>query len=551
MGKKLTTLEFIEKDKAVHGAGYKLYDRVTYVNNCTKVELGCGINPDHGYYWQNPSKSLQGQGCPSCAKNAKLTTPEFIAKHESVHGVGTTLYDRVDYVNSFVKIELGCGVDHSHGYYSMRPNNALNGQGCPKCGRGTQARKRAMEYFDFVEKDQKVNGIGIKLYDKVVYTNNHTKVELGCAINPDHGYYWMKPSNSTHRAQGCPKCGRLDQIENRLYPLDHRVSQCTKIHNGKYKYHLTVKAESHSLVVIVCPDHGEFKQSWDSHARGTGCPKCVGQVSKPEKEISEFLTGLGIEHETSIRSVISPYELDLYIPSKEIALEYCGLYWHSEVYRDSNYHYKKWKMCKDQGIQLITIFEDEWVLNKEVVKRLLANKVGAVSKSLFARKCEFTYTTKTEASALLNEHHIQGASNASHYTGLIRDGSIVAVALFKRRDEGYELVRYCSSVRVVGGLSKLIKNFRKDHPGPIHTFADHRYSSGPLYIQAGFKESGSIPQDYKYIVKGKTHHKFAFRHKSLSTKIKNYDPNLTEHENCLAAGILRIYDCGKTRFIYY
>ena len=109
------------------------------------------------------------------------------------------------------------------------------------------------------------------------------------------------------------------------------------------------------------------------------CPKCARKQSKIEKIVineilnnlnSEYLEGISISN----RSIINPFELDLYIPKLNLAIEFNGLYWHSEVYKDKFYHKAKYKKCNENGIELIQIFEDDWNINKLKILDLINKK---------------------------------------------------------------------------------------------------------------------------------------------------------------------------------
>ena len=88
----------------------------------------------------------------------------------------------------------------------------------------------------------------------------------------------------------------------------------------------------------------------------------------------EFIKTLCNDAVQRERNIISPYELDIYIPSKRIAVEYNGLAWHSEKFKGNGtktYHLMKTNLCKENGIKLIHFFEDEWLEKKEIVKSVL------------------------------------------------------------------------------------------------------------------------------------------------------------------------------------
>jgi len=57
-------------------------------------------------------------------------------------------------------------------------------------------------------------------------------------------------------------------------------------------------------------------------------------------------------------------EVGIYLPEYKIGIEFNGLYWHSELYKEKNYHLNKTEECEKQGVELIHIFEDERIYKK-------------------------------------------------------------------------------------------------------------------------------------------------------------------------------------------
>lgn len=83
-------------------------------------------------------------------------------------------------------------------------------------------------------------------------------------------------------------------------------------------------------------------------------------TTQAELDIQRLLLEHGIKTEKT-RQIIPPYELDLYSPEYKIAIEYNGDYWHSEKFRDKEYHEMKTKLCEQKGIKLIHIWEHDWM----------------------------------------------------------------------------------------------------------------------------------------------------------------------------------------------
>ena len=185
--RKLTTEEFIEKARKVHGDKYD-YSKVEYKEGHKKV---CIICPKHGEFWQVASSHLQGIGCPSCGGTKKLTAEDFIEKARKVHGDKYD-YSKVEYIDGATPICIICPI---HGEFWQVPYYHLSGRGCSKCGGNLKLTAE-----DFIEKARKVHGDKYD-YSKVEYKGSHKKV---CIICPKHGEFWQTPDN--HFRFGCKKC---------------------------------------------------------------------------------------------------------------------------------------------------------------------------------------------------------------------------------------------------------------------------------------------------------------------------------------------------------
>ena len=253
------------------------------------------------------------------------------------------------------------------------------------------------------------------------------------------------------------------------------------------------------------------------------------------------------------RTLIPPYEIDIYVPESKLAIEYCGLFWHSDIHNriNRNYHKNKYTLCADKEVKLLTIFEDEWKFTKDIVKRTILHKLRMDTDRVHARKCEIRSVTNQTRRVFLEEHHIQGDGRGSVNLGLFFNDTIVAVMTFIRQSSGvFTLNRFATSVGVVGGFSKLLKHFCKTFDwNKIETFADLRWSSGELYSNQGFTIDNVLPPEYRYVVGDRRVHKFNFRRRHLDKRLKDFDPSLSEQQNCINNGLGRVWDCGLIKFI--
>ena len=317
-----------------------------------------------------------------------------------------------------------------------------------------------------------------------------------------------------------------------------------------YERHITDKVCVTTMAEIV----GISKTTMLNYFHKHQIPITKHGFSQAEKEIITFLkehyTGTILEND---RQIIKPLELDIVLPDLKIAIEYCGLYWHSHIYKDKNYHLNKLNECNAAGYRLITIFEDEWVHQKDIYKGKLLNILHLQKTTrVFARKTSVVTVSNKDKKAFFNAYHIQGTGGGSVTYGLTHEGTLTSVMTFKyhKNSDSYELSRFASSGNVVGGFSKLVKHFRKEYPDKeIFSFADRRWSEGEVYLNNGFIIDKFNPPDYKYVVGDIRKHKYNFRHNKLEAKLIDYDPLLTEWENTENHGLYRIYDCGLIRFI--
>jgi len=232
------------------------------------------------------------------------------------------------------------------------------------------------------------------------------------------------------------------------------------------------------------------------------CQKCNPReyVSKAELSVREFLESLGVENAIyNDRQVLNGLELDIYLPDYNFAIEYNGLYWHSEEVggKNKDYHRQKFKACEEKGIQLFTLFSDSWENKKTIVKNMLINKLGKGVDRIHGRKCTVKEITSSQSKQFLDSNHIQGNTSASIKLGLFYCDDLVSVMTFSKNRMGigsskitegeYELVRYSTNSNVMGGAGKLLSYFEKNYnPLKITSYSDNCVSLGKMYSKLGF-----------------------------------------------------------------
>ena len=258
------------------------------------------------------------------------------------------------------------------------------------------------------------------------------------------------------------------------------------------------------------------------------------------------------------RSILNGKEIDIYLPEMNLAIEFNGLYWHSEVYKDKMYHQEKTILCENKGIQLIHIWEDDWLDKKDIVKDIIQSKLGMNDK-IPARKCTIKEVLSKESKEFLEKYHIQGNVNASIRIGLYYDDSLVEIATFGKlrnilhsngQENQYELYRLCSKsgYTVVGGVSKLLTYFiRKYQPKQIVSYANLDISNGNVY-NSFFKKISITSPGYYWSKDGYKYHRSNFTKHIL---VKNgYDKNKTEEEIMHELGYYKVYDSGNIKYVW-
>lgn len=555
----MKTQKFIEQSKKTHGEKY-VYSKVKYTKNHDKV---CIICPEHGEFWQSAKAHKEGQGCKKCSEiiksnKRKLPVKIFIQRATEIHK-GKYDYSKVEYERTDNKICIICPI---HGEFWQIGSAHLNtGVGCLQCYNDNRSEKYTWTHEKFAKVSHDTWGKKFKILSQ--YTGMHNKIEIFC---PKHGKQNISPISHLYGKSGCPKCSIDGGAEQRKYTTEDFISKATEVHNGKYDYSKSTYTVSSEYVKIICPEHGGFKQRPYSHLQGFGCPSCSYLVSKPEIEVQNFMSSLGVKTIKNSRPLKRDgkrgnLEIDILAPSHNFGIEFNGIYWHSELQgKCKKYHLWKTDQAKQQlGMNLIHIWDSEWHQKKDIVKSILSNKLGKIENRIYARKCKIKEVSITEKNQFLDNNHLQGKDKSSIKLGLYYENNLVSIMTFgTRRITGktsFEMIRFCNLINttVIGAASKLFKYFLNNYWSgqEITTYADKRYSNGELYNILGFQHSHDSPPNYWYT---KDHlaleHRSNFMKHKLAHKLETFDPSLTEWGNMQKNNYDRIWDCGNMVFKY-
>ena len=553
---RLTQAEFLEKAKAIHADKYDL-SRTIYTGNNDKVEVICH---KHGPFYVVPRSLVIGIGCPKCgrekaAKANTITQQEFLDRAEAACGGKYDLRAAI-YKGALQKVEAICP---EHGSWWVFPSSLLRGYGCPKC-----AGKAKLTQEEFEGKVLSVHGTRYDLR-KARYVSNTTKVEIIC---PEHGSWRAIPTN-LFKGTGCPKCAGKNVTQEEF------LEKAKAVHGEKYDLSMVIYEKSSVKIEVICPEHGSWWITPNNFLRGCGCPKCSNNgKSKGEDSVAEYIESLGMKVERGRRDIISPLEIDIFIPEKNLGIEYNGHYYHGESRLGKTYHYKKFKMCSEKGIRLVQILDLAWQTRQNQIKSFLSNALGVIAsdKKIDTRNCEVRQVKVGELREFLNTNHIRGHCHTGSIALALFSGSeIVSAMVFgkgtnqrgaarKGKDAVWTLSRYAASENIPDGFQKLLDHGR-DLIGWEHDiigFSSNDFSDDYLYRAAGFVKDAEIGSDYQvFHPKNGLHHKSHWQRRMIPARLAEigweggFDPatdKRTEWEIEDQVGAVRVWDSGKIRW---
>ena len=489
-----------------------------------------------------------------------LLPQHYILKANIVHN-NKYAYDISTFTGGRAHIRISCP---DHQWFTQHIQNHLTGSGCPLCaGKGV----------DWVERFQRIHGDTYD-YADVKFVGYKLPVRIICKA---HGVFCQTPDNHYRGKQGCPKCKGTRIRSAKQLSIQHFITRATEVHKGRFTYRLNQFANMlTSKIAIECPLHGEFTQSPVNHLAGKmGCTKCNNMKSAPEDALAKFISIFAPVVRRN-RSVLKPKELDIYLPAHNLALEFCGMYWHSYGDAESNLknkdnHYNKYASCVAKGIRLLTVYEQEWAERGSQVRRLIRNVLGKNRGKLMARKCHVQPVPHPDAKKFFEKYHLQGGAGNGHHYGLYWKGKLVACMRFTfgNNDRGpsgknrmWTLSRYATRISVLGGASRLFSAFVAEHnPKQVKSFSDNRYFTGGVYAQLGFTLEKDILPDYVvWSQKIGTLPKSHYQRRALQDRLDEHGvvdtfdvktDTRTESEMTYLMGARRLYDCGKKRWVWF
>lgn len=444
-------------------------------------------------------------------------------------------------------------------YSKTKKNSDIITTNCSSCGKSKTLQRRSRHYDKCKSCAAKLNIKQNKYKYISAAKNRKNNTKFKQAVSKG-----MMSKPKEIRIKSAQSAANKGWEKNLTKRFELFIKKSTEIHNGKYNYIKSNYINSTTPLIIICPKHGNFQQTPQGHLyHKYGCPRCseVQTISSAHKQIKEYITTkINTKIIDNTRSIINPFEIDIWIPDIKLGIEHHGIYWHSynnqELPCQKTLHKTKSDLSNHNGIQLLQIFETEWILKQDIVKSIISSKIGTTNR-IYARKCTKLPLNQNEYTAFMNKNHLQGYRPSSYTIGLYFEGILVsAIGISRHPKYQYELIRYTTTqnLTVVGGLSKLLAQAKKDlRYNNLLTYADRRYSVGLGYLACGFTHLCNTRPNYYYTKGDKNKPLISRQHfqkHKLSKRLDTYNPKLSESENMFANNYRRIWDAGHCKLVW-
>ncbi len=537
----------------IQSKGYKLLS-TDYISSQLPLDIEC---PAGHLIKPVFSEFKRKERCNECSVNKKPTIKEiqdFIAPR------GFILLS-TEYINNSSGLEVQCSNSH---IWSIAWNNLKGGNGCPDCygnRRIVDKQVPAVQGITHAYTHQEVSDFYQKKNFKLIstfYKNGKQKLDIEC----DKNHQYTSTFAVSLKGFGCPACS--ENKKHTIYDIQQHVQ--------KFGYTLvsTFYKNKYTPIELLCPKGHKYSTTFDYFKNGkTRCNSCSHQTSRAEQEVLSFAqtyypNSRKVRFHQIIENCDKAYrnkELDIYIPEIRVAIEYCGLYWHSDAsgVKSSNKHRSKLDWCRANNIRLITIFEDEWISRQAQVKNLLLSVMGVHTTKIGARKTTVQQISKLDAKAFVNTYHIQPLAGSVEVAfGLFHNSTLVGVVTGSKHhragNTSFVLQRLCfiTNIQIAGGASKLFTALcgwaREAGYDDVVSWSDNRISEGNVYTKLGFALKTEYTPDYSYVLDGF----YDRRYSKQSLKKKPAERLLNKTEAALRKdqGYFRIFDCGKKAWIY-
>lgn len=312
-----------------------------------------------------------------------------------------------------------------------------------------------------------------------------------------------------------------------------------------YKKRISESVKKYWGLYRQTPEGQEAIETFIKAPRGKG-------TSDIEKELQEYVKSITVEEVLfNDKKTLNGKELDIYVPSKKVAIEVDGLVWHCSKFKH-DYKVqlsKKTDLCNEKGIRLLHFYDDEVREKLPIVKSIIASSLGVYQKKIFARKCLLKEISREEGDLFFLKNHLNGTARSQTYYGLFYDNELVQAASFGKnrftKEKNLELIRMASllNTQVVGGFSKIMSVIPH-----CESYVDLRIYNGEGYKSSGWLVKGKTKNGYYYTDFKSRYPRQMFMKSKLKEKFgDNIDLNMLEEDICKQFGYYQIYNCGSLK----
>ena len=421
---------------------------------------------------------------------------------------------------------------------------------CPVCGKEVDFNSGKSKFYVFCSSECRLSKEGKHYSQKVREKTNLKKYKTPFTATSEEvsnkrartniaKYGVDNPFKSPEIKEKLSKIRRENFWDRFLVLLENK-----KIKPRYSKEDYINKDTSKGYTCLLC---NSLFDSSGEHPQNIYCD-CHQNRSLKEEEVAEWVESLGVRIIRNYKE--GKKEIDVYLPDYSLGIEFNGLYWHSTIFKDKNFHQEKYQFFKSKNIELVQIFENEWEYSRDIVKSLIRNRIGKITRKVFARKCIIKKVETNEYKDFLENNHIQGYAPAKVKLGLYYKGELVQVVSFSKsrynKSYDWENIRTCSKLNttVIGGFSKLLKYFGEDN---IISYIDLRYFNGNSYLNNGFSEKGISSPNYFYFKDNSLilESRIKYQKHKLKDLLEDFNPIKTEMENMVQNNFRIIYDAGN------
>lgn len=509
----------------------------------------CGKEHQKGYR----SLKISGAYCEQC--NHSMAAAEKSGSLKKMFPVQSVMWDKGNNkicsdnisVNARLEGTFVCnGInndlpDHS---FTATVSNAVacwkqGNLGCPVCA----GRKVVKGVNDFESRyPQFAKYWDYELNDEKPWEVNYNS-EKNYHFICDKGHKFMRDPCHMRRGMsgnGCPVCrgrriieGSNDLLSQRPDVAGNWVSELNDLAVNE------VTVRSNQYAYFRCSSkrcNNIFREKICAVTSTNGlCPDCRNRTySDAEKDLAEYIKNLGFNIVTNSKLTGNSQTFDIYVPERKIAIEYNGLYWHSERNgRGKDYHFDKLADCAKLGIRLIYIWDDLYTNHPRLVERYLRKELGVDKLKINFNECTIQYIDTDTATEFLEENSMLGYRTALSHLGIYYNGNIEGLLSFNMYNNGVcEIVQYSDIHYIIGGLSGALKYIlSKNNINTFYAVSDNTISNGKEFKDSGFEFIEALEPDYYLYSNG---------NRLLREEVSEYEE--------YGEKSIRIYDAGKLKW---